>query len=354
MTPGLALLALLTLGSAAGAAEGGTDRREPVVAPRPGPAAGTDFPRLVFRRFERSGERSARTETTVVAPARARLELESFSGDIRITGWDRKTVRLVADHEPGTLVVVTVQPAAVVVRAHRELRVPGPERTRGARPRIVSVPGRVDYQLSVPRGTSLRLSGVDTQILVDGVQGDVSAETVIGPVAVRGGRGLVRVSAVDGGVEVVGVRGSVEASSMGQDVLLRDVEGPVRAEAVKGNLDLARILSEAVEASTVTGWLRYEGSIRAGGEYRFASHSGDVIVVLPERPDASVTVTAYRGSFQSSFPVPPRPPHHDRQFEFLLGDGRAELDVASFSGAIRLLRAGEEGLAPPAPPAKRP
>lgn len=354
MTLRLALVALLALGSVAGAAEGDAGRREPAAAPRPAPAGSADFPRIVFRRAERAGERSARTETTVVAPARARLELESFGGDIRVTGWDRGTVRVVADHEPGTRVAVTVQPAAVVVRAIRELRVPGLERGRGAPGRNVSVPVRVDYRLSVPRGTSLRLSGVDTQILVDGVQGDVSAETVLGPVAVRGARGSVRVGTFDGAVEIVGVRGSVEAASMSQDVLVRDVEGPVRAESVKGNLELTLVQSEAVEAGTVSGWLRYEGSIRAGGEYRFASHSGDVTVVMPERPDASVTVATHQGSFQSSFPVPARQPRDGGRFEFLLGDGRAELEVTSFSGAIRLLRAGEKAaLAPPAP-AKKP
>ena len=120
----------------------------------------------------------------------------------------------------------------------------------------------------------------------------------------RGGRGAVRVDAIDGGVDVIG------------DCAL-------------------------VEASTVSGDLRYEGSLRPGGEYRFETHSGDLTVVLPERPDAAVTVETYDGSFQSSFPVPARRSRLDKEFEFQLGDGSAELELASFSGAIRLVRAGQ-------------
>lgn len=309
----IALIALLLLGSAAHADEGR------------GPRTALDARRVELRALKRQLEGVVRTETTVVAPRQARLDLESFGGEIVVSGWDRDAVRIVADHAPDTRVGVTVQRAAVVVRSRRQVRVPEPEEGRRVRVRLVSVPARVDYRLSVPRGTSLRLSGVDSEIRVDGVGGDVSAATVNGSVRVRGGRGAVRVEAIDGAVEVIGACALVEASS-------------------------------------VSGDLRYEGGLRPGGEYRFETHSGDVTVVLPERPDAAVRVETYDGSFQSSFPVPVRPSGPDLEFEFQLGDGSAQLELASFSGAIRLVRAGPapdprsvrapRPKAPPAPPSK--
>jgi DUF4097 and DUF4098 domain-containing protein YvlB len=357
----IALTALLVLVSAAGADDRAAERREAeravlavereaAAVARDAARAAAEAQRVVLRHAGRV-RGTARTETTVVAPRHARLELESLGGEIVVSGWDRNTVRVVADHPPGARVTVTVQPAAVVVKARGQVRVPEPEPARGARVRTVTVPVRVDYRLSVPRGMSLRLTGVDSEIRVEDVRGDVNARTVNGPVRVRGGRGAVRVGAINGDVEVADVLGLVEASSMNERVLLRDVEGRVRAETVRGDLDLARVLSQAVEASTVSGNLRYEGSISPGGAYRFESHSGDVVVVMPARPDAAVKVETYEGSFQSSFPVPAGRPHLGREFEFLLGDGRAEVELASFSGAIRLVREGELP-APPAPPAK--
>lgn len=326
-------------------------RREAAATAADAARAAADAARLrVFRGDRTRGV--ARTETTVVAPRHARLELESLGGAILVSGWDQNTMRVVAEHPADARVTVTVRPAAVVVKARGQLRVTVPGADGKERVRTVPVPVRVDYRLNVPRGTSLRLTGVDSEIRVEDVLGDVSAETVNGPVRVRGGRGAVRVAAINGGVEVLDVRGPVEASSVNEGLVLRDVQGSIRAETVGGTLELARVLSEAVEASTVSGTLIYEGSISPGGEYRFESHSGNVIVALPEHPDAAVTVETYGGSFQSSFPVPARRPRLGREFEFTLGDGRAELELASFSGVIRLVREGEQlKLALPARPA---
>jgi DUF4097 and DUF4098 domain-containing protein YvlB len=186
---------------------------------------------------------------------------------------------------------------------------------------------------------SLGLSGLNSSISVEGVEGDVSAEVVNGAVVVLGGRGSIRVSSISGAVEVSGARGSVEVSAVNDGVTLRNVEGRVRVESVNGNVELAGIASELVEASTVSGDLRYEGALRAGGSYRFESHSGDVTVALPERPDVTVSVDTYSGEFASSFPVQVGGLKRGEQFDFTLGDGRAELSMESFSGTIRLTRA---------------
>jgi DUF4097 and DUF4098 domain-containing protein YvlB len=279
-------------------------------------------------------------------PARARLELENFGGEIVVSAWDRSAMRVQAEHEPRTRVRMDVRPATVTLRTVRRIRIPDPRNLRPARIEEIDIPARVDYRLTVPRWMSLRLSGVKSRISVEGVEGDVSAEAVTGPVTVRGGRGTIRVNSVNGGVEVTGVRGSVEAGSVSEGVILRDVEGRVRVESVSGDVALERITSDAVEASTVSGGLRFEGAMRPGGSYRFESHSGDVTVILPEHPDVAVSVSTYSGEFASSFPVQSRSTYtsvrgRGKEFDFTLGDGRAELSLQSFSGLIRLVRAGE-------------
>jgi hypothetical protein len=280
------------------------------------------------------------TDTTVSVPARSRLELNNFGGAIIVSAWDRNALRVQADHVRGTHIGLEVGPATVVVRSMTRMVVglPDGRRMRIERP---DFPRQVDYRLTVPRWMSLRLSGVRSEMLIEGVQGDVSAEAVTGPVAVRGGRGNVRVSAINGGVEVAGTRGSVEASSMSEDVTVRDVEGPVRVETVNGNVELMEILSDDVEANTVSGDLRYVGTIRPGGSYRFSTHSGNIVVALPEHPDVAASVNTYSGEFHSSFPLQIGAMKPRQEFDFTLGDGRAELDLESFSGSIRLVRARE-------------
>jgi DUF4097 and DUF4098 domain-containing protein YvlB len=337
-----ALIALLVSSAAAHAEAGGGARasRAPQVPARPAPVARPhgSAPADVDERES--------TDTTLSVPARGRLELDNFSGEILVSAWDRSAMRVQAEHAPRRRVQVDVRPATVTLRTVRRIRIHDPDNLRHARIEEIEIPSRVDYRLTVPRWMSLRLSGVNSRISVEGVEGDVGAEAVTGPVSVRGGRGTIRVNSVNGAVEVIGVRGSVEAGSVSEGVTLRDVEGRVRVESVSGDVDLERIVSDAVEASTVSGDLSYSGTLSPGGSYRFESHSGDLTVVMPERPDVAVLVNTYSGEFRSSLPVQSKSTFTSvrglgKEFDFTLGDGRAELSLESFSGLIRLASAGE-------------
>lgn len=347
-----ALIALVALSSVARADEG-DGARAPQAPPAPARAARAPRPPRVPAAPDAPGwaeagdsDDATHTDTTLAVPAKSRLELENFGGEIVVAAWDRSAVRVQAEYQPGTSVSCEVGPATVVLRSIRILRIPELSPRRHVHLQRIPFPAQVDYRLTVPRWMSLRLSGVNTQILVTGVEGDISAESVTGPVAVRGGRGSIKVGAVSGGVEVIGARGRVEASSVSDDVTLQDIEGPVRVESVSGDVGLERIVSDAVEASTVSGDLRYAGALRPGGSYQFESHSGDLTVILPEHPDVAVSVSTYNGEFTSSFPVQSRSTFRSvkgrgKEFDFTLGDGRAELSLESFSGLIRLVRAGE-------------
>jgi DUF4097 and DUF4098 domain-containing protein YvlB len=339
----IALLALLVSGTGALAGQGDAPRvpgvpRVPSVRPVP--------PVRAHVSAETEDDEQESTDTTVSVPARSRFVLENFKGQVVVTGWDRNSVRVRAEHQPRTRIQVDVRPATVTLRSTRRIRLPDFGDSRRARVQDVDIPSEVDYRLTVPRWMSLGLSGVDSDISVEGMEADVTAEVVNGEVLVRGGRGSIRVGSINGGVEVIGASGSVEASSVNDGATLRNVTGRVRVESVNGDVKLDGIVSDAVDASTVSGDLRYEGALRAGGSYRFESHSGDLTVVLPERPDVTVSVDTYSGEFASSFPAQSKSTFSSvrgrgKEFEFTLGEGRAELSLQSFSGLIRLARAGE-------------
>jgi hypothetical protein len=299
-------------------------------APRPAPVG--HIPMAIAQPGE-----EVHSDTLFAVRPPARFELDNFGGQIIVVGWDRNAVHVQATHARSARVDVEVTPAVVSVQATRVVRA----RTGARELRNLELPAQVDYQISLPRWMGLRLSGVQTEMVVEGMQSDVSAEAVSGPISVRGGRGSVRVSAINGGVEVSGVRGTIEASSMSEGVTIHDVEGRIRVESVNGDVDLDRIVSDAVEASTVSGDLRYSGELRPGGSYRFASHSGNVIVALPQSPNVAASINTWSGDFQSSIPLRVNVVRPRREFDFTLGDGRAELDLESFSGAIRLVRAAE-------------
>lgn len=374
----LALIALLLLSSIAAAREDGDLRREDRELRQTAQVQRDAMARAhqaleksrqamveLQGKFVRRGPSgSVRTDTIVAVPARARLELENFQGEILVSGWDRGELRLQATHDDDVDVQVDVGPAVVTVSSVGHIRLPAANRRHGhaedAGPRIedLDVPRTVNYRLLVPRRMATRLSGVNTRIRVEGLDGDIEASSVNGPVDVSGGGGTVRVESVNSPVTVVGARGTVEASSIQSVLTLRDLTGTVRAETVDGNVDMARILSAMVEVSTVSGNLRYDGVLRPGGSYRLESHDGDITVVLPERADATVRVETYQGSFRSDFPAPTQKLRRERELEFRLGGGRAALELSSFSGAIQVLRsvrlqAPAAPTAPTAPAARK-
>src|SRR2546430_9079418 len=48
-----------------------------------------------------------------------------------------------------------------------------------------------------------------------------------------------------------------------------------------------------------SGDVTYEGSIKDGAHYRFATHNGDVTVGIPERTNVTVSVATFNGDFDS-------------------------------------------------------
>ena len=266
-----------------------------------------------------------RTDTTLGVRPGTRLDVNNFGGEIAVQVWERNAVRVEATHSSRVQVVIEGTGSSVEVRARSSRGVP--------------LPGRVDYRITVPRWMALVLSGIYTDVSVEGTKGEVSVETVKGDVNVRGGEGFVKLSSIQGSVTVDGARGRLEASSVNEGVNVSDVVGDVSVEAVNGDVQLRGIVSLLVEAATVNGDVTYIGAVRDGGRYRFASHNGDLIVAIPERANATVSVATFDGEFESSFPVQLTEARKGRRFNFTLGSGSAQIDLETFDGTIKLSRA---------------
>lgn len=264
-------------------------------------------------------------DTTVAVRAGARLEVSNFGGGIRVRTWRRNTVHVTASCSPRARVLVDSDPATLAVRSVGHM----------------GVPGEVDYDIEIPQWMDVKLSGVSTRMELEGLQSGIEANTVKGGIALTGGRGFVHLAAVQGGVDVTGARGRLEVSSVNDDVHVTDVAGEVAAQTVNGDIVIERADAAVVEGQSVNGDVAYSGAIRPGGRYRLGTHNGDVTVVLPREAGAAISVATFNGDFESSFPVRIEDARAGRRFRFVLGDGRATLDLESFQGTVRLLRTGE-------------
>lgn len=284
------------------------------------------------------------SDTTVAVPRGARLEVDNFAGAVTVRTWDRDAVRLQGTHAEGDVLSVDLEEGVLSVSTEREMGVP--------------VDTRLD--ITAPRAMPVEVSGVRTDVTVEGSAGEVVIETVEGAVRLNGGAGIVSLSSVQGPVHVQGARGRIELSSVNEAITANAVSGDLTAETVNGGIRIDRADLESVEATTVNGTVAYSGGVSEGGLYRFATHNGDVTVTVPEATNAHVAVSTFQGEFESDFGVQLSEGRHSRDVSFVLGSGGARIEMESFQGLMRLLRAGPRPAgesvraAPqPAPPAPR-
>src|SRR5256712_5928173 len=204
------------------------------------------------------GARPQRHRRFRVRPG-ARLEVNNFGGSIAVTTWAKSAVRVQAEHSSRDRVQVSGSEAVVSVKSTGKY---GPSQV-------------IDYTITVPAAMALALSGVYTDITVEGSQGEITAETVQGEVKVTGGSGFVSLRSVNGEVTLDKARGRIALNTVNEGITLRDVSGDVAAETVNGDVRLERIESGNVEANTVNGAISYDGTIKESGRYRLATPDGD-------------------------------------------------------------------------------
>src|SRR5712692_7030209 len=244
------------------------------------------------------------TDTTVPVRSGARLEVENFGGEIAVKTWAKNAVRIEASHSTRDRIVITASELHVRVKS---------EGRRG--------PAQVDYSITAPTWMALTLSGVYTDINVDGAENEVTAESV------------------QGAVTLEKARGRIDLSSVNEEIKATDVSGDLSAETVNGDIRLIRIESANVDANTVNGDVTYDGTIKDGGRYRFATHDGSLYVAVPEKANVSIAVGTFNGEFNACFPVQLREKTRHR-FSFTIGSGSARLELESFDGDIKLCRPG--------------
>ena len=267
---------------------------------------------------------SAPIDTTVPAERGQRLEVNAFGGEITVKVWARNAVRVQADPMSRTDVVVSTSGSTVSVR------------TEGRR----GPASAVDLDLTVPAWMALDLSGVYTDVTVDGAHAPVAVETVQGDVEVSGGEGQISLSSVQGSVTLRNAKGRVEVHSVNQDVRVSGTSGEIKAETVNGEIVLDKVDATNLDASTVNGDVTYDGPIHDGGRYALSSHNGDITIAVAPTASAAVAVSTFGGDFESDFPVTLSEGRKGKRFNFTIGKGSAQIELESFQGTIRLVRPG--------------
>lgn len=274
------------------------------------------------------------TDTIVQADGATRLSVDVFRGEVVVRTWDRDAVQIQADHSPSLRIEVG--------RTGRTLSI-DTDVERG-----LGLNDEVGYELTVPRGFDLNIDGVTLSVDIRGTEGQVDVNTVYGSINLEGGRESIHLGTVAGEIVVEGAEGSLQVNGVGGNVTIRNCTGDIAAESVGGSLTLEGVSSRDVEVGTVSGTLRYEGSIEDGGVYNFGSHAGQIWVYLPRGINARVDAVTLAGHMEIDYPGAPSEPKSghglpglsEKELSFEVGTGSASVEIETFAGTIHILQRG--------------
>ena len=197
-----------------------------------------------------------------------------------------------------------------------------------------SFPDRVHYVVQIPRKCSLKIDGVSSDILAEGLEGEFSFHSVSGAVSLRNLSGPVKIDTVSGKVEMAEIIGELHLTTISGKVSGKRVQGAVQLNTVSGQVALEESSLPSVDATTVSGRMEYETAFGAG-PYRFNSVSGDVELLVPAETHCSAELHAISGKVYTKLPAPSIVRQNGNQTVEVQGGG-VRVSLKSVSGNLLL------------------
>ena len=267
-----------------------------------------------------AAQQSTPVDTTIAVQPETRLEVTASAGSIDVKTWDRPVVRVVAKPSRGAAVSATLDGAVLRVSA----------RTPEGRIDLV------DYEITVPRRMDLKLGWGDVDIAVHGAEGAVEARNSRGTITIAGGRGTIAAESIDGPIVIRHARGRVSARSTNASIAIDSSSGDVDAQSTSNHVTLTSIETHNLRAVSIAGVVRFSGTLFPDGRYDLSTHLGSIWVQAPLPINATVSVATVNGAFSSALPYDIVERRRRGIFTARFGDGRAQVSVESFNGAIVL------------------
>jgi len=189
---------------------------------------------------ERFIDKETKTFSVTGAP---RITLSTFDGQVTVRGWDKPEVTYnatkgAADEETLKQISIQSQQQGDVISINTV--------------NTEDVNGRVNFELYVPRQSTLHVSSGDGALNLDGVTGQITLRSGDGPIEVANGGGQLQVNTGDGLIRVIKFEGQVDA---------RTGDGPI---ALDGNFN-------GVSARTGDGEITL--SVPAGSSFTIETNS---------------------------------------------------------------------------------
>lgn len=256
--------------------------------------------------------------------ADARVRISNVAGSIEVATWDRSEVYVTGELGRGAEkldISGSDGNLEIVVRT--------PKNTR-------NVSGS-DLRVMLPAGVALSVDAVSADVTVQGIKGKVVVASVSGEISLSLSSDEVEARSVSGDLVLRSPTKAATLNTISGDVRASGPAGKLRLETVSGDAELigGGSFSE-LNLKSISGDFNVEAALAGDGRLVGETLSGEMRVRLPATTSALVSLHTFSGEVRSAFGGAPSGEERRERQEFKIGDGRARVDLSSFSGDIRL------------------
>ncbi len=252
------------------------------------------------------------------------VQIDNQAGTIRVVGWAKNEIQVIGNLGHGA------DGVNLSVRGRRaEISVDS------MNPHGI----KSDLEIHLPAGSLVEIDSFAAEINVEGVNGQVTAETVNGSIRLSGGFQDATASSVNGSVEVSGNTKRLQVESVNGAVTVKGASGEIEASTVNGTLSVAGSAFDRATLETVSGNLRFEGDLHPTASLDASTVSGGAEFLFPASVSADFTISTFSGEITNELgPQAERKSKwtSQKELEFTAGKGGASVTIETLSGTIRL------------------
>ncbi len=299
-------------------------------------------------------------EKSVALAQDGKVILRNIAGDIEVKVWNKAEVQIQAvkvsrtdseEQAKKNFEKITIEVSKDGDTLRIETKRDKDYFRKGGNKKNVSV----DFWLTIPSRAAADMKSVSGDIVLEDIGSSAKANTVSGDIDVTGVAGALKVHAVSGDLTVTGVedgadcesvsgelkirrvKGGAELKTVSGDILLENSEGDVEAEVVSGDIELIDISgADEIASKSVSGNVKYVGSLSRGGSYKFNALNGDVTLILPSNSAFELYAKTFSGDIDTDFEITLTGKLDKRELRGTVNGGGAEVTLKTFSGDVYL------------------
>src|SRR6202521_4473306 len=263
-----------------------------------------------------AGAQSRRFEKHFIVEGKPVVTVQNASGRIQVKSWDKQEVSIVGQRGSGNVEVDTEQAGnRIEIVTH----------VGGANSNPDAL--KIDYEITVPLASELQVRTDSGNVTVENVRGDMSFDTVAADLALQDVEGYLAVKSIGGSLVCTRCAGRLDANS------------------ISGNFQLLQPMMDNVRVQTSSGNILFDGGFMNRGIYVLKNYSGTIEVRFSSSDSFDVRATSLYGNVVNQAPVVPdrhnmpAPRNGNGLTKSLFGsmnDGRAKVELSSFSGTIKI------------------